>query len=105
MKPFDDQGDLPDLPLHKNPDRQLNRRQFLQGAAALGAGAGLGLILPASALAAPQPNRGGLLKLGLRGGNTTGSIDPTLPPDWEPFNQAYMLINDRVDVDAKTHQQ
>src|SRR5476649_401721 len=65
MKPFDDQGDSFDLPLHKNPDRQLSqlsqlsRRQFLQGAAVLGASAGLGLIVPASALAAPQPKRGG----------------------------------------------
>src|SRR5580704_10482036 len=96
MKPFDDQGDSFDLPLHKNPDRQLshlNRRQFLQGAVALGASAGLGLIVPASALAAPQPKRGGLLKLGMGGGNTTDSIDPTLLPDWVPLNQAYMLMN------------
>src|SRR5471030_2290237 len=74
MKPFDDQGDSFDLPLHKNSDRQLSqssRRKFLQGVAALSASAGLGLIVPASALAAPQPKRGGLLKLGMGGGNTT----------------------------------
>jgi peptide/nickel transport system substrate-binding protein len=108
MKPFDDQGDSFDLPLHKNPDRQLSqlsRRQFLQGAAALGASAGLGLIVPASALAAAQPKRGGLLKLGMGGGNTTDSIDPTLLPDWVPLNQAYMLMNGLVEIDAKMHAQ
>ncbi|CAH2806895.1 MAG: ABC transporter, substrate-binding protein (cluster 5, nickel/peptides/opines) [uncultured Caballeronia sp.] len=102
MKPFDDQGDLFDLP---RMDRQLNRRQFLQGAAALGASAGLGLIVPASVLAATQPKRGGLLKLGMGGGNTTDLIDPTLLPDWVPLNQAYMLMNGLVEIDVKMRAQ
>jgi len=102
MKPFDDQGDLFDLPRR---DHQLNRRKFLQGVAALGASAGLGLIVPSGALAATQPKRGGLLKLGMGGGNTTDSIDPTLLPDWVPLNQAYMLMNGLVEIDAKMHVQ
>ncbi|MDX3925015.1 MAG: ABC transporter substrate-binding protein [Shinella sp.] len=52
------------------------RREFLGGAAALG----LGAALPGTLLCAPahaqEPKRGGHLKLGLKGGAATDSLDP-----------------------------
>ncbi len=56
----------------------LSRRGFLGGAAALGAmsvTAG-GLLVPATARAADEPKRGGHLKLGLKGGATSDTLDP-----------------------------
>ena len=56
----------------------LSRRGFLGGAAALGAmsvTAG-GLLVPATAHAADDPKRGGHLKLGLKGGATSDTLDP-----------------------------
>ncbi len=56
----------------------LSRRGFLGGAAALGAmsvTAG-GLLVPATAHAADEPKRGGHLKLGLKGGATSDTLDP-----------------------------
>ena len=54
-------------------DGRLSRREFMQRAAALGAGAAL---LSAPTLAA-TPKRGGHVRAGWHGGNTTDSLDPT----------------------------
>ncbi|MBT9385369.1 ABC transporter substrate-binding protein [Pseudooceanicola sp. CBS1P-1] len=55
----------------------LNRRSFLGTALAAGTVAGTsGLWLPGSARAAETPTRGGTMKLGLDGGQTTDTLDP-----------------------------
>src|SRR6218665_209682 len=45
-----------------------------------------------------RQGRGGTLKLGMGGGSTTDSLDPTLLVDWVSLNQAYMLMNGLVEI-------
>lgn len=81
----------------------LDRRQFLGAVGgALGATTlASGLIVPGSAaFAADAPKRGGVLKLGIGGGSTTDILDPRTLTDWVPVNQAYMLMNGLVEIDA-----
>lgn len=65
---------------------RINRRELLGRAAALGAGAALltTIGLEADAYAAEAPRRGGLLRLGVGGGSTTDSLDPTSWNDTVP---------------------
>ncbi|MFG6082697.1 ABC transporter substrate-binding protein [Paracoccus litorisediminis] len=83
----------------------IGRRQFL---AALGATAlASGLIVPASVARAQDaqaaPVKGGVLKLGIGGGSTTDNLDPRILTDWVPVNQAYMLMNGLVEIDAQNN--
>ncbi len=55
---------------------RLDRRAFLGRAAALGVGAGLANALIAGAARAQGPVRGGTLRLGMQGGQSTDSLDP-----------------------------
>lgn len=57
-------------------DNGPNRRQFMTQAAAFGFAAGAAGTLFSSSARAEEPKRGGHLKLGLRGGATTDSLDP-----------------------------
>jgi peptide/nickel transport system substrate-binding protein len=54
----------------------LSRRGFLGHASALALGAFAGGVLPLSRAQANEPVRGGVLKLGLGGGESTDSLDP-----------------------------
>ncbi len=55
---------------------RMNRRDFLGRAAALGASAAFANTLLSSAAQAQTPVRGGILKAGLVGGESTNSLDP-----------------------------
>jgi peptide/nickel transport system substrate-binding protein len=56
----------------------VSRRELLRGTAALGfAAAGVPLLGAAPALAAETPRKGGSVRMGLAGGSTTDSLDPT----------------------------
>ncbi|TIS33943.1 ABC transporter substrate-binding protein [Mesorhizobium sp.] len=55
---------------------RLSRRDFLGRATALGVSAAFANSLLAGAAKAQAPQRGGILKLGLKGGGTTDSLDP-----------------------------
>ena len=55
---------------------RLSRRDFLGRAAALGIGATFASSLLSSAAKAQTPNKGGTLKMGLVGGESTNSLDP-----------------------------
>ncbi|RLM10334.1 peptide ABC transporter substrate-binding protein [Gibbsiella quercinecans] len=79
---------------------QLSRRGFISSAALLGISSAVSLS-PFSALAAPAPapKKGGTLRLGMSGGNTSDTLDPTLFSDWVSLNQAYMLMNGLVEID------
>lgn len=55
---------------------RLNRRAFLGRAAALGVSATFANSLLSSALSAQGPQKGGHLRMGLTGGESTNSLDP-----------------------------
>jgi peptide/nickel transport system substrate-binding protein len=55
---------------------RLSRREFLGRAAALGVTAGAAGTLLSSAVRAQGPQRGGTLRMGLTGGESTNSLDP-----------------------------
>ncbi|WP_227318335.1 ABC transporter substrate-binding protein [Cedecea davisae] len=77
----------------------ISRRSFINTAALIGAGTALSLSPLAGFAAEAAPKKGGVLKLGMSGGNTSDSLDPTLFSDWVPLNQAYMLMNGLVEID------
>lgn len=81
-------------------DARLNRRGFITAASALGIATAVSLS-PFAAIAAPAPKKGGTLKLGMSGGNTSDTLDPTLFSDWVPLNQAYMLMNGLIEIDEQ----
>ena len=65
---------------------QLSRRDFLGRAAALGVSAVAANALFASAASAQAPKKGGLLKAGMQGGESTNVLDPALDTSQVPFN-------------------
>lgn len=56
----------------------LSRRSFLGRTAAFGATAALGSGMLAKGARAEEPKKGGILKMGLGGGETTDTLDPGL---------------------------
>jgi peptide/nickel transport system substrate-binding protein len=54
----------------------LSRRSFMTRTAALGATTALGATVLASGVRAEEPKKGGILKMGMAGGETTDSLDP-----------------------------
>ena len=58
----------------------MSRRDFLGRAAALGASAAFANTLLAGAARAQTPVKGGILRAGLQGGESTNSLDPALDP-------------------------
>lgn len=77
---------------------RLSRRGLILGAAGLTAAATL-----AGRARAETPKRGGVLKLGIGGGSTTDDFDLRKLTDWVPVNQAYMVMNGLVEIDAQNH--
>ena len=64
---------------------KLSRRDFLGRAAALGASAAFANSLLSSAARAEGPVKGGTLKAGLQGGESTNSLDPATFLSQVPF--------------------
>nr|WP_010396539.1 ABC transporter substrate-binding protein [Paracoccus sp. TRP] len=81
---------------HGQPS-QIGRRGLLAGAAGLSALA----LFPGRLSAQDTPRRGGLLRMGLGGGSTTDDFDLRKLNDWVPVNQAYMVMNGLVEIDAE----
>ncbi len=65
---------------------KLSRRDFLGRAAALGVTATFANTLLGSAAKAAGPNKGGILKAGLQGGESTNSLDPASFLSQVPFS-------------------
>jgi peptide/nickel transport system substrate-binding protein len=65
---------------------KLSRRDFLGRAAALGVTATFANSLLSSAARAQGPVKGGTLKAGLQGGESTNSLDPALNKSQVPYN-------------------
>ena len=79
---------------------RLSRRQFMQGAMAMGM-----TVAAASAftdqVAAATPNKGGTFRLGLGGASTTDSLDPaTFISVFTQIGLNYGIHNNLVEVDA-----
>lgn len=66
-------------------NRGLNRRSFLARTAAAGAFSLAAGSLATGAAFAEEPKRGGVLKIGMGGGNTTDSLDPALATNQVSF--------------------
>ncbi len=79
----------------------LTRRDLIKGAATLGLGAACGLVLPfGQAQAAETPVKGGRLKLGLAGGQTTNTLDPARGGFGSPVERTinYTLYNTLIEI-------
>ena len=82
------------------PKTLLDRRQFLGATALVGAAAGLSAVpLIGEARAETAPTQGGHLRLGMSGGSTTDSLNPTTYLSWVPCNIGYQLMNGLVEID------
>jgi len=79
---------------------KVDRRAFMGRAAALGVSAGLASNMLASAVAAQTPVKGGLLRSGMQGGESTNSLDPALAASEVPFTINNMWGETLVNVDA-----
>ena len=81
----------------------INRRGFLGGTTALGLAAGLGgnLLLPTGARA-QEPKRGGHLKMGLKGGAATDTLDPATYSASVLFVVGHLWGDTLVESDPKT---
>jgi peptide/nickel transport system substrate-binding protein len=62
-----------------------SRREFIGRATALGLSAAVANTLVASAVRAQEPKRGGVLRAGMSGGESTNSLDPALAASEVPF--------------------
>lgn len=80
---------------------RISRRELLGRAAALGAGAAMlaNLAAGVDAHAAETPRKGGHLRLGLAGGSTTDSLDPTTWNDSVNIDIGGGVYNALVEVD------
>ncbi|WP_273692125.1 ABC transporter substrate-binding protein [Ketogulonicigenium vulgare] len=74
----------------------IGRRGLLAGAAGLSALS----LLPSRLRAQETPRSGGVLRMGIGGGSTTDDFDIRKLNDWVPVNQAYMVMNGLVEIDA-----
>ncbi len=80
---------------------RISRREFMGRAAALGVTAATASMLLASAARAEGPVKGGTLKAGMAGGESTNSLDPALAASEVPFMVNMTWGEMLVDVSAK----
>ncbi|MDO6728210.1 ABC transporter substrate-binding protein [Cognatishimia sp. 1_MG-2023] len=64
---------------------EFTRRGFLGGTAAFGAAVAVGTSISSTAAFAQEPKKGGVLKLGIGGGETTDTLDPALADNSAQF--------------------
>ncbi len=69
-----------------------SRRDFMGRAAALGVGAIAANSMIATAVRAAGPVKGGHLKMGLQGGESTNSLDPALSASSVPFAFLFVFV-------------
>ncbi len=79
----------------------MDRRAFMGRAAALGASAILADTLLADAARAQEPKKGGHLKLGLGGGESSNSLDPALTLSQAPYNVIAQIGDQLVEVNPE----
>ena len=79
----------------------MSRREFVGRAGALGVSAAMASSLLASAVRAEEPKKGGLLRAGMQGGESTNTLDPALAASEVPFAVNMLWGEMLVDVNAK----
>ena len=79
---------------------RMDRRSFLNRTAAFGAVAAMGGATQALGASHATPNKGGILKMGLGGGESTNSLDPALAASQVPFHLNRTIGEPLVDVAA-----
>lgn len=82
-------------------DRAISRRTFLGQASAVGVAAAMADPLLSTAARAAGPKKGGTLKMGLGGGESTNSLDPALDLSQVPFMYMNTMGNMLVTVSRK----
>ena len=80
---------------------RMDRREFIGSATALGVSAAAASSMFASAARADEPKKGGLLRAGMQGGESTNSLDPALAASEVPFVVNELWGEMLVDVNAK----
>lgn len=78
-----------------------SRRAFLGRAGALGLSAAMGNTLLASAVHAAGPVKGGTLRVGLQGGESTNSMDPAVAASQVPYFNLNAAAETLVEVNAR----
>jgi peptide/nickel transport system substrate-binding protein len=79
---------------------RLSRRAFMGRAAAMGLTAAAANTMLAGAVRAAGPVRGGTLRIGLQGGESTNSLDPALAASQVPYMILNCIGETLVEVDA-----
>ncbi len=78
-----------------------SRRDFLKTATAFGLTAATGPYMIGSAFAQEAPKKGGTLKIGMRGGSTTDTLNPTSYSNAVPLLVGYAVMNGLIEIDEK----
>lgn len=79
---------------------QMTRREFMGKAAALGVSAAVASSIFAQAARASEPKRGGVVKLGSVGGESTNSLDPATYASQVPYHNGNQFGDTLVNVAA-----
>ena len=80
---------------------KISRREFLVRVSALGLTAAVTPALFSIPVHAGTPKKGGRLTIGVAGGSTTDSLDPSTIPDTMPMHTNWALRNNLVEVNAE----
>lgn len=80
---------------------QQSRRDFMKTAAAFGLSAAATPLLARSAFAQETPKKGGTLRIGMRGGSTTDTLNPTSYSNAVPLLVGYAVMNGLIEIDDK----
>lgn len=78
---------------------KVSRRDFMGRAAALGVSAGVASSMLATSAAAQTPVKGGMLRAGMQGGESTNTLDPALAASEVPFTVNTTWGETLLDVD------
>ena len=85
----------------------MSRREFMGRAAALGVSAAVASTLFSQAVQASEPRKGGTLKMGLVGGESTNSLDPAVAASQVPyhnlnqFGETVVNVNEFGEIDYR----
>ena len=86
---------------------RISRREFMGRTAAMGISAAMANTLLASAARAAEPVKGGVLKAGVSGGESTNTLDPALAASPAPFmvnmswGEMLVMVNEKGEIDPR----